>query len=152
MRNTPVSAAVFFELGFRPATWGAAAHALKAVGKQRGWNHDKHSSIFDIGEHLGREFGKEAEFYRYLAQADYVHRNFYENDRSELSIWYAIADVEKLVDELESIRNSPPRPYTIQDEGDRIRLGRLLGLRRGERPPIGEHSPVGFSRSHGRSG
>ncbi len=63
-------------------TWGAAAHALKAVGKQRGWNHDKHSSIFDIGEHIGREFDKEELFDRCLARADYVHRNFYENDRS----------------------------------------------------------------------
>ena len=128
--------------------WGAAAHALKAVGKQRGWNHDKHSHIFDIGEHLGREFDKEELFDRYLARADYVHRNFYENDRSELSIRYAIADVERLTDELEIIRNSPPRPFTVSDDGDRIRLGRLLGLRRSERPAIGDHSPVGYSQRH----
>ena len=128
--------------------WGAAAHALKAVGKQRGWNHDKHSHIFDIGEHLGREFDKEELFDRYLARADYVHRNFYENDRSELSIGYAIADVERLVDELEIIRNSPPRPFTVSDDGDRIRLGRLLGLRRSERPAIGDFSPVGYSQRH----
>ena len=38
--------------------WGAAAHALKAVGEQRGWHHDGHANLFDIGEHLGREFGK----------------------------------------------------------------------------------------------
>ncbi len=128
--------------------WGAAAHALKAVGEQRGWLHDGHANVFDIGEHLGREFGKSEEFDRYLARADFMHRNFYDNKRSELAINFALRDVEKLVDELEVIRNSPPRPFVVQDDGDRIRLGRLLGLRRGQRPPVGERSPVGFSRTH----
>ena len=128
--------------------WGAAAHALKAVGEQRGWRHDGHPNLFDIGEHLGREFGKSEEFDRYLARADYMHRNFYDNKRSESAINFALGDVEKLVDELETIRNSPPRPFVVQDGDDRIRLGRLLGLRRGQRPPVGEHSSVGFSRTH----
>ena len=128
--------------------WGAAAHALKSVGEQRGWIHDRHPNIFDIGEHLGREFDKEELFDRYLARADYVHRNFYDNDRSELSVRYALADVGALLNELETIRNSDPRPYTVRDDGDRIRLGRLLGLSRGDRPPIGDSSPVGYSQTH----
>ncbi len=128
--------------------WGAAAHALKSVGEQRGWVHNRHPNIFDIGEHLGREFGPGEEFDRYLARADYMHRNFYENDRSESSIRYALADVEKLVGALETIRNLPPRPFTVQDEEDRIRLGRLLGLRRPDRPSIGDYSPVGYSQTH----
>ena len=128
--------------------WGAAAHALKAVGMQRGWIHDGHANLFDIGEHLGKEFGKSEQFDRYLARADYMHRNFYDNDRSELAINFALDDVEKLVDELEEIRKLPPRPFIVQDNDDRIRLGRLLGLRRGQRPPIGDRSAVGFSRTH----
>lgn len=128
--------------------WGAAAHALKAVGEQRGWIHDGHANLFDIGEHLGREFGKSEEFDRYLARADYMHRNFYENDRSESAVGFALDDVAKLVDELETIRNHQPRPFVVQDNDDRIRLGRLLGLRRGQRPPIGEISPTGFSQTH----
>ena len=128
--------------------WGSAAHALKAVGEQRGWLHDGHANVFDIGEHLGREFDKAEEFDRYLARADYMHRNFYDNKRSESAINFALGDVEKLVDELETIRNSPPRPFVVQDNEDRIRLGRLLGLRRPQRPPISESSPVGFSQTH----
>ena len=130
---------------------GAAAHALKAVGEQRGWVHDRHPNIFDIGEHLGREFGKSQEFDRYLARAEFMHRNFYENDRSEASITFALDDVESLVDELERIRNSPPRGFTVRDNDDRIRLGRLLGLSRGDRPAIGEYSPVGYSQTHRES-
>jgi hypothetical protein len=157
--------------------WGAAAHALKAVGEQRGWVHDRHPNIFDIGEHLGREFGKSQEFDRYLARAEFMHRNFYENDRSEASITFALDDVfefgvfeqfsrylaqaeymhrnfyenESLVDELERIRNSPPQGFTVRDNDDRIRLGRLLGLSRGDRPAIGEYSPVGYSQTHRES-
>ena len=128
--------------------WGAAAHALKAVGEQRGWLHDRHPNIFDIGEHLGLEFGQFDQFSRYLAQAEYMHRNFYLNGWSEAAVKAALNDVETFVNELERIRSSPPRPFTIRDEGDRIRLGRLLGLTRSERPPIGDYSPVGYSRTH----
>ena len=128
--------------------WGAAAHALKAVGEQRGWIHDRHPNIFDIGEHLGLEFGVFEQFSRYLAQAEYMHRNFYLNGWSENAVRAALNDVETFVDELEQIRLSEPRPFTVRDEGDRIRLGRLLGLQRGDRPPIGDHSPVGYSQTH----
>ena len=118
--------------------WGAAAHALKAVGEQRGWIHDRHPNIFDIGEHLGLEFGRFDQFSRYLAQAEYMHRNFYLNGWSEDAIRSALADVEEFVGALDIIRVSPPRPYTVRNDSDRIRLGRLLGLRRANRPPIGD--------------
>ena len=131
--------------------WGAAAHALKAVGEQRGWVHDRHPNIFDIGEHIGLEFGVFDQFTRYLAQAEYMHRNFYLNGWSENAVQAALNDVETLVNELERIRNLAPLPYTVRDEADRIRLGRLLGLQRGDRPPIGEHSPVGYSQTHSAS-
>ena len=129
--------------------WGAAAHALKAIGEQRGWDHDGHVNVIDIGEHLGREFGLESPFHRYLNSAGAVHKNFYNNKRSDDSLRLDLADVEALVDELAIIRNSPPRPYTVANDSDRLRLGRLLGLRRSERPAIGDHSPVGYSRTHG---
>ena len=128
--------------------WGAAAHALKAVAEQRSWIHDRHPNIFDIGEHLGREFGKFDEFSRYLAQAEYMHRNFYLNGWSDDAIRSALSDVEDFVAELETIRVSPPRPYSVRNDSDRIRLGRLLGLQRGDRPSIGDFSPVGYSQTH----
>ena len=128
--------------------WGAAAHALKAVGEQRGWIHDKHANLFDIGEHIGLEFGLFEQFTRYLAQAEYMHKNFYQNDRSESAVEAAINDVETFTDELECIRNLPPQPYTVRSDSDRIRLGRLLGLSRGDRPIIGDSSPVGYSQTH----
>ena len=128
--------------------WGAAAHALKAIGEQRGWIHSNHSHIFDIGGQLGREFGQESRFLDYLSQAQAMHQNFYDNIRDGPAIQRALSAIAEFVDELDEIRNSLPRSYTIQDESDRIRLGHVLGLRRGSRPPIGDHSPVGYSQTH----
>ena len=128
--------------------WNAAAHALKAVGKQRGWAHDSNFDIFSIGEHLGKELGKEEEFYGCLAHAERMRLDFWGTGWSEMSIRGALSDVKWFVDELERIRNSPPRPFTVTDDEDRIRLGRLLGLRRSERPPLGDYSPVGYSQTH----
>jgi len=34
------------------------------------------------------------------------------------------------------------------DDDDRIRLGRLLGLRRTDRPAIGDFSPIGYRQTH----
>ena len=129
--------------------WGAAAHALKAIGEQRGWSHDNHAKIFWISQHLGREFGLEREFAHYIAHAGYMHHDFYNTPWSEDAIELSLNDTVDFVAELEAIRNSPPRPYTVANDSDRIRLGRLLGLRRSERPAIGDHSPVGYSRTHG---
>ncbi len=127
--------------------WGAAAHALKAIGEQRGWRHGNHANIYDIGGQLGREFDREGPFLDYLSQAQAMHNNFYENIRDSSAIQRAFAAVAEFLEELEVIRNSPPRPYTVKDDDDRGRLGRLLGLRRGERPPVGDYSPVGYSRA-----
>ena len=127
--------------------WGAAAHALNSIAVQRGWRHRSHSSVFDVGEHLGREFNREERFGIYLDRADAMHTNFYQNNRNEGATRLALADVEQFVDELDEIRASPPRPFKVRDSDDRVRLGHLLGLRAGDRPPIGSYSPVGYSQT-----
>ena len=129
--------------------WGAAAHAIKAIGEQRGWVHDSHYNVFWIAEHLGRELGREQEFSGYMAQAGYVRVDFYGNGWSEDTLELILSAATNFIAELEVVRNSPPRPYTVANDSDRLRLGRLLGLRRSEWPAIGDHSPVGYSLTHG---
>ena len=129
--------------------WAAAAQALGAIGERRGWVHDSDNSILCIGEHLGREFGREREFVRYLSQAHYMHVDYYGCGRSENVIRIVLDDIEEFIGELEVISDLPPRPYTVMDDDDRIRLGCLLGLPRAERPAIGDYSPVGYSLAHG---
>ena len=43
--------------------WGAVAHALKAIGVQRGWRHRSHQSIQDIAAHMEDEFDRR-DFFR----------------------------------------------------------------------------------------
>ena len=129
--------------------WAAAAQALGAVGERRGWVHDSDNSILCIGEHLGREFGREREFGRYLMLAHGMRVDYCGYGRRENVIRIVLDDIEKFIGELEVIRDLPPRPYTVMDDDDRIRLGCLLGLARAERPAIGDYSPVGYSLAHG---
>ena len=129
--------------------WGAVAQTLKAIGEQRGWEHQGHYNIIAIGQQLGLEFGRLREFERYLAMAERMHQNFYENGRNELAVWAALEDAKLFIAELDEIRAAPPRPYTVRDDDDRVRLGRLLGLPRSARPPLGDYSPAGYSRTHG---
>ncbi len=125
--------------------WGAAAHALKAIGEDRGWRHNEHQNLIAIAEHLAREFGRR-DFNIHFHVADSMHQNYYENRTEDDGVLDAIVDVEEFLDMLDEVRAVPPRPFTVSNVSDQRRLGRLLGLREEERPAIGDHSPVGFSR------
>ena len=127
--------------------WGACAHALKAVAIQRGWSHTKHRDIHSIAIQLGHEFNRQ-DFETRIIVANWLHENFYENVEEEDSIRRAIDEAEDFIADLEVVRAAEPRPFIIANESDRNRVGHLLGLRRSERPEIGDHSEVGFSRAH----
>ena len=127
--------------------WGAVAHALKAIGVQRGWHHRAHQNIKDIAAHMDDEFDRK-DFFGHLAIAESMHKNFYENDREEAQIARAIDDAETFITKLDEVRALPPKPYTISSSDAQHRLRRLLDLPREEPPPMGAHSNVGFSLEH----
>ena len=126
--------------------WGATAHALKAIALKRGWRNRSNTTIFDIGAQLGQEFAMEEDFAKYLALADSMHKNFYENNRRSGDIRLALEGTKQFVLVLDRVRSEPERPFTVRDAEDRERLGNLLGLPRSERPAIGATDPRGFSR------
>ena len=127
--------------------WGAVARSLKAIGIQRDWTHDSHANVIAIGEHLAREFGRD-DFYDYVNMAESMHVNFYENLNEEDAVRRALDRAAIFIAELDKVRASRPMPYTIRDVTDQRRIGRLLGLPREERIPIGQRSEVGFSKTH----
>ena len=122
--------------------WGAAAHALKSIAMQRGWRHGHRSYIFAIAEQLGAEYGR-PDFTNKLSIADSMHGNYYSNERGEITISNAIAEVEQFVDDLDEVRAAPPRPFTVETNSARDRLQRLLG----KRVKLGDHSDVGFAQA-----
>ena len=79
--------------------WGAAAHAVKAVAQQRGWQHDGHRYLFDAIERVYRETGN-PEFRDLFRIANSLHTNFYENWQSESLVQDGIERVEVLLKKL----------------------------------------------------
>ncbi len=126
--------------------WGAAAHALKAIGIQRGWNHNSHQVVKDIGYHLAKEFNR-TDLRNHVHKAESMHRNFYENDEDEDIILDAIINVGEFIEKLDQVRVAPPMPFIVETGSDQRRLGRFLGLPQDDLPPLGARSPVGFSRT-----
>ena len=129
--------------------WGAVAHALKAIGEKRGWDHMHHMNIKDIGFHLADEFGRD-HFYTYVHDAELMHLNIYRNEADTGDIRQSIITAGRFVAELDELRDQLPRPFTIRDATDQRRLGRLLNIERRDFQrllPIGSYSDAGFSRN-----
>ena len=95
--------------------WGAASHAIAAVGKERGWLTDDYFPKQNIAAHLSEEFNNPALLDRYtIFQAHHV--NFYQNDRDEGEIRRAIDHAEAFVDAIQRIRESEPQPFTVTED------------------------------------
>ncbi len=77
---------------------------------------------------MGRVFGREDEFHLFLAQAEYMHRNFYMTGWSEGAVRAAQFGVTRLESELETIRTAQPRAFASRENDDRVKLGPLLRL------------------------
>lgn len=121
--------------------WGATCHALKAIAVQRGWRHDDRSLEFAIAGQLASEFDR-ADFDVSLNTANGLHSNFYANQQDEEAIRNVLLVVERFVDDLEEVRQSSPRPFTVTTNPEQNRLQNLLG----RRVPLNSHSEVGFAQ------
>ena len=94
--------------------WGAAAHAVKAVAADRGWNHNSHRLLFDAIDQIARD--NEAHALRSLFQiANSLHQNFYENWQPDGVVQDGINEVKQLVELLDEIRTQPTRPSVVVD-------------------------------------
>ena len=92
--------------------WGAAAHAVKAVAADRGWNHDSHRLLFDAIDQIARD--NEVPALRSLFQiANSLHQNFYENWQPHGVVQDGIDEIKQLVDMLEEIRSQPIKPSVV---------------------------------------
>ena len=82
--------------------WGAAAHAVKAVAQQRGWQHDGHRYLFEAIDKVYRETG-DPEFLALFGIANSLHTNFYENWQTDSLVQNGIERVEVLLGKLEPL-------------------------------------------------
>ena len=125
--------------------WGAIAHNLKAIGEFRGWRHDSHRLVENIGRQIVAET-LDTDLGAFISEVYHKgHENFYENQRSEQTLEEVIDEAEQAVPILESLQGSAPRPFTISSN---TQLRRLMALTGDSNLQIGDTSPVGFSLKH----
>ena len=124
-------------------TWGAMAHALKAIAQERGWRHRGHYYILDIGAQIASEYSISS-IVSATHRAYNLHQNFYDSNDDVVVIGRTIDIVDAVLPELERIRSAEPRPFTIRQGFERNRLRQITGIKTLQ---VGDTSPVGFSQT-----
>ena len=106
--------------------WGAVAEAIKSIAAQRGWNHWGHRLLNDAAYLLSVEWGRPDVKVSYDA-IEKLHINFYEDDMELDDIATSVGNAKTLLQELETLRQQPPRPPVIATRDQRNRWRRLTG-------------------------
>ena len=81
--------------------WGAVAHYLKAVAKQRGWRNESHRDFFTIESRLARETGSPDRLHSLFSSARSLHQNFYEPLYTTSQVRACIEDAKEFINILE---------------------------------------------------
>ena len=81
--------------------WGAAAHYLKAVAKQRGWDNRSHRDFFTIKDRLAGETDDPNRLRELFGNLRSLHQNFYEPLYSEDDVKVGIDSAKEFVETLE---------------------------------------------------
>ena len=82
--------------------WGAVAHYLKAIAKQRGWRNNSHRDFFTIKNRLAQETDDPDRLHLLFAAARVLHQNFYEPINSEEDVRRYIESAKEFIDRLEN--------------------------------------------------
>lgn len=92
--------------------WGAVAHYVKSVAKQRGWSNRSHSDLSDIVVDLAQETDDPDRIKILYRSVGALHTNFYENWLSDSMVGGGLEDASELISRLENRTRPPvnPRP------------------------------------------
>ena len=83
--------------------WGAVAHYLKAVAKQRGWRNNSHRDFFTIKDRLARETNDPDRLHLLFSAVRSLHQNFYEPLYSSSNVKVGIDAAKEFIDRLERV-------------------------------------------------
>ena len=86
--------------------WGAVAHRLKAIARQRNWRHSGHRDFYMIIDALKNEADDPEEFDVCFKSADQLHGNFYNDFLPESAVSDNIENVQTLLRMLDYIESS----------------------------------------------
>ena len=107
--------------------YGAMSHAVKSCGELRGWNHYNHYWVGLIIDQLREEWDVPELSTGYLA-IKALHDNYFEYEMTTVQVQSGIDAARQVVEKLEEIRQSDPRPLSSQSlNGEqRRRLTQLM--------------------------
>ena len=107
--------------------YGAMSHAVKSYGELRGWNHYNHYRVGLIIDQLREEWDAPELSTGYLA-IKALHDNYFEYEMTTVQVQSGIDAARQMVEKLEEIRQSDPRPLSSQSlSGEqRRRLTQLM--------------------------
>ncbi|MDE2836851.1 MAG: hypothetical protein OXL97_04990 [Chloroflexota bacterium] len=89
-------------------TWGAVAHAVKALADERGWPYLVHQDAGVITSHIAQQVGNH-DFETYFAAVENLHRNFYEDVWELDVISRRLSVAEQLLALLKAANETMPR-------------------------------------------
>ena len=106
--------------------WGAAGHAIAAIGKDRGWRTEQYAHKNSITDLLSHEFNDPSikAIYRSF---DHDHVNFYQNNLDEDDVRLSIASLEPFAETIQHCREEGPRPFEVMTQGQVQRIRTLSG-------------------------
>ena len=126
--------------------WGIVAQPLKAIAEQRGWRHQNHQDIHNVGLQILAETPN-VDLQEALSEAYRVgHQNFYENYYHPDELAEMLDKVEDVMPVLIALPDAPPGSFTITSN---TQLRRLRSLTGDDNLQLGDTSAVGFSLKHG---
>ena len=106
--------------------WGAAAQAVKAIGEERGWNHDSHALLFDAVGQVNDE-RRRGRLLRLFSATHQMHINYYEDWLEESDVQDGINTVEVFLQRMEGLRQPYSGGFVPRTDRQRARLARLTG-------------------------
>ena len=89
--------------------WGAFAHYVKSVAKERGWPNRSHQEIRDTAAILMRYTSDPGQSRGMFLAIDALHVNFYEEHYEEETVWRGIEYAAALIEALKSAEHRFPR-------------------------------------------
>ena len=94
--------------------WGAVAHYVKAVAKQREWSNRSHSDLSDIVVDLAQETDDPDRIKILYRSVGALHTNFYENWLSDSMVGGGLEDASELISRLDNRTRPPVNPRPSQ--------------------------------------
>lgn len=89
--------------------WGAVAHRVKAIARERDWPNKSHNDVRDNVRRLLNQSSDPALNKLTFRAVQFLHTNFYEELMDAEDVQDGIADAKRLIEVLNSVDSQMPR-------------------------------------------